>query len=238
MRLHNKRHVPATNLRIVIPFCFVPQSTTNIHILLGSVPCVVMRDVFLMLAYLQVTAGAMVKLCNYKSQLRLVTFSRQGWWWNFGGTRRKHEWFHYGNSWSNEVSKWSSLRGGGPRISVLMDMNNWEMRSLFIKWSLGITWVAWIRDLPWVHPTKEISRKTRVELLKTHLCPYNVASPKILLPYDLDPTRKEVLRQTISDGEEEACVLLDSMTDFWDIPETSLNVTWIKHPHFTREITP
>ena len=108
------RQVPATNLRIVIPFCFVPQSTTNVHILWVSVPCVVMRDLFLMLAYLQVPAGARVKLCTHKSQLRLVTCSRQGRWWNLGGTRRKHERFHYWNSWSNQVSKCNFCAWWGP----------------------------------------------------------------------------------------------------------------------------
>jgi len=37
-------------------------------------------------------------------------------------------------------------RGYGPRTSVLMDINNLEIRSIFTKLSLGITLVVWIRE--------------------------------------------------------------------------------------------
>ena len=42
-------------------------------------------------------------------------------------------------------------RGEGPRISVLMDINNLEIRSLFTKLSLGITLVDRVGQVPNPH---------------------------------------------------------------------------------------
>jgi len=38
-------------------------------------------------------------------------------------------------------------------------------------------------------------------------------------------TRKQISRRTVSRGEEETCVIHDSITDLWVVPETSLIVT-------------
>jgi len=46
-----------------------------------------------------------------------------------------------------------------------------------------------------------------------------------LLPYNLDPSKRQFSRRTISGGEEETCVIHDSITDLWVVPETSLVVT-------------
>jgi hypothetical protein len=45
-----------------------------------------------------------------------------------------------------------------------------------------------------------------------------------LLSYNLEPTRRKLSRPTVSGGEE-PCVIHDSITDLWVVPETSLTVT-------------
>ena len=52
-----------------------------------------------------------------------------------------------------------------------------------------------------------------------------------LLPYNFNPTGRQCSRQTISGASEETCVLHDSITDIWVIPETSLTVT-VNKTHF------
>ena len=46
-----------------------------------------------------------------------------------------------------------------------------------------------------------------------------------LFPCNLDPTKIQFSRRTISGGEEETCVIHDSITDLWIVSKTSLIVT-------------
>jgi len=41
-----------------------------------------------------------------------------------------------------------------------------------------------------------------------------------LLPYNLDLSRRQLSRPTVSGGEEETRVIHDSITDLWFVPET------------------
>ena len=74
---------------------------------------------------------------------RKSIFPREGRLWNFCGTHKVHKRFLAESTGSTCVRKGTERQcGNGPHISVLMDINNLERRSLFTKLSLGITLVV------------------------------------------------------------------------------------------------
>ena len=68
-----------------------------------------------------------------------IIFPLEGRLWNFGGTHKIHKRFlteSTGSTWDGNGTERQC--GNSPHTSVLMDINNLEIRSLFTKLSLGM----------------------------------------------------------------------------------------------------